>query len=260
MLTLTTVLSSQLIMWTIEWMLSYAVCQFLVYIEYHCFRHYIEGFVDGWFQCDGNVPCVQCKGANHKPGSRWYGKPCFRRHFQGRVERPLQTESHVQKNERSPMGVAIKTLPQSHAIACQHPSLAIPQAIQLNKPSHIDALRHSALNKSTNPLNFYRYGISIAQAPLPTGDFTSLLTVPIDVLNSSTLTTQRKIYRPLFSFLAQKLHKISFSPFLTPAWLCWLNCKYFVSRADKRTPCRRSLPSFETFVSGKHLFQFSDGS
>ena len=154
------------------------------------------------FQCDGNVPCEQCKGVNHKFGSRWYEQPCVRRQNQARVERPLRLDLKLRNTNRVPTDPTSNLSLQSQVAASQVSSPPMAQSILIRHQSHANRPRHSTLIDFAKSPDFRPSPFSTAQTPLPHGTYqflhNSLTSVP-------NLSTQSKFYQGIASLLGCNL-------------------------------------------------------
>ena len=137
------------------------------------------------------MPCKQCKGANQKPGSRWYGRPCFRRQTQGRVERPLQVGFRPHSTTQSTVDHTISGLPWSYVAASRSPSLSTIQAVQISSQSHIQRHGCSTLRDSAKSPNSLSKRIDVPQLPISTEASVDILDVPTDILKNFCATQSK---------------------------------------------------------------------
>ena len=104
---------------------------------------------------------------NHKPGSRWFGKPCIRPQVKAHIQRPLR-DHHGPCNIELPVSCleTRNSLPQAGVSSSWGPGL---RQYQTMNDSYVQHRHQYSVRSFLGVLKPYSQLIRIAQSPLPNG-------------------------------------------------------------------------------------------
>ena len=170
------------------------------------------------------MPCIQCKGVNSKPGSRWFGKPCTRRQSSSFLGQSLPGNPSLGIAEHSSSHPGVRTsLSQSMVSSSRSPGLQPTQAMDHSSVQpYCRSINnnHISFSKSCSEL------IRIARSRVPKGMLLSWVNVRSYMQIEFPLQIPSKFERVVILCLSMKWLLgliIPHLPFIDCDDVFWLN-------------------------------------